>query len=120
MASRTPSALPPGYRPPLALVDDDHHGAWVHICNAFGLTVILITLAVRVWIRRKISPPFIYDDFALLAATVLAIIQSGLTFGEVHEGLGTSIDLIEDAHLTRVQKVQRKPDSMYRIELIMS
>ncbi|EME38969.1 hypothetical protein DOTSEDRAFT_160788 [Dothistroma septosporum NZE10] len=113
MASPTPSALPPGYRAPLALVDDDHHGAWVHICNAFGLTVVLITLAVRVWIRRKISPPFSYDDYTLLAATILSITQSGLTFGEVHQGLGTSMKLIKDADLVRVQKISYAADIFY-------
>lgn len=105
MASPTATALPAGYRPAAVLVDKDHHGAWIHICNAFGLLVILITLAIRVYIRTKVSPPFRYDDTTVTAATFLAIIQSGITFAEVHQGFGTSIRLLSESQLAHIQEV---------------
>lgn len=105
MSTASPTALPAGYHPSLATVDENHHGAWVLICNAFGLLTILITMLVRVYIRGKISPPFGNDDWTLFAGTVLAIVQSAVVFSQVHHGYGTSIHLISAESLSQVQKV---------------
>jgi len=110
MAGATPSstALPSGYHAPLALADANHHGSWVLICNAFGLLVILICLAIRAYIRMKVSPPFGKDDMTLTAATGLAVIQGVLVFAGVHEGFGTSIDLISGPNVLKIAKVSVK------------
>ena len=113
MAAATASAtgLPPGYHPALAKSDADHHGSWVIICNAFGLTVGLICLGIRIYIRTQVSPPFARDDWGLTAATGLAIIQCGLMFGAVHQGFGRSKDLISDESLVQLQKVCSAADA---------
>lgn len=103
MSSAT--TLPDGYQAPAALVDASHHGAWVHITNGFGLVVILISLAIRTYIRIKVSPPFKYDDIALAGATVLCVIQAGLVFAQVSAGFGTSIDLLGDGAIVKIEKV---------------
>ena len=110
MAAVTPSstALPSGYHAPLALADANHHGSWLIICNAFGLLVVLICLAIRTYIRTRVSPPFGKDDFTLTAATGLAIIQGIVVFAGVHDGFGTSVDLISKAKLGKVEKVMVK------------
>lgn len=115
MASPAVTELPDGYKDPLSSIDANHHGAGIHICNGFGLTVIIITLAIRAYIRTRVAPPWTYDDHTLAAATILAIIQCALTFAEVHDGFGTSMDLIKSDKLLTVQKVkvqkQRTPDN---------
>lgn len=103
MSSAT--TLPDGYQAPAALLDASHHGAWVHITNGFGLVVILISLAIRTYIRIKVSPPFKYDDIALAGATALCVIQAGLVFAQVSAGFGTSIDLLGDGAIVKIEKV---------------
>lgn len=57
-------------QPPLLIVDDTHHGAWVAIAAGYGLTLTLVCLLIRVYVRVLISPPFGIDDLVLLGATV--------------------------------------------------
>lgn len=104
-ASATSTALPPGYHAPLVVSDPNHHGAWIVICNALGLAVALICLAIRVYIRTKVSPPFGRDDHALTASTALAMVQSGLIFAQVHAGFGRSLSLISSEGLVKAQQV---------------
>ncbi|KAF2724726.1 hypothetical protein K431DRAFT_300604 [Polychaeton citri CBS 116435] len=107
MSSPTSSAtasLPSDYSTPLAVVDANDHGAWVIICNAFGLCIILICLGIRVYIRTKVSPPFGYDDHLLTISTIFAIIQVSIVFAQIHEGFGKSIDLLSQSSIVQIQK----------------
>lgn len=101
------------------MVTDNSHGAWVVICSAFGLLVALITLGIRVYIRRKVSPPFAGDDWSLTASCVLALIQAALVFGEVHEGFGKSLKLISESKVIEVQKVRQISPNVLRPTLIV-
>jgi hypothetical protein len=103
-SSTTP--LPDGYRPPAAFVDADHHGAWIHICTAFGLVVGLISLCIRAYIRTKVSPPIRHDDSMTAVATFLSAIQAALTFAGVHFGYGTSLRLITEHDLEHLLTVR--------------
>ncbi|KAI7498363.1 hypothetical protein KC367_g5144 [Hortaea werneckii] len=115
MAAATASAtgLPPGYHEPFAKTDADHHGSWVIICNAFGLVVGLISLAIRAYIRGKVSPPFSKDDWLLAGATFLALIQCSLVFEAVHDGFGRSMKLISSDKLVHLQKLLYTSDLFY-------
>lgn len=57
-------------QPPLLIVDETHHGAWVAIAAAYGLTLTLVCLLIRLYVRTVVSPPFGIDDIVLLCATV--------------------------------------------------
>ncbi|KAF2214298.1 hypothetical protein CERZMDRAFT_37495 [Cercospora zeae-maydis SCOH1-5] len=105
MSTPSPTSLPDGYKPAAAILDDDHRGSWIYITNGFGLVVILVALAIRTWIRTKVSPPFRYDDMTLAGATVLSIIQAGVVFAQVQSGFGTASRLLSDATIDRVQKL---------------
>lgn len=107
MSASAASPLPEGYKAPAARLDDEHHGAWIHITSGFGLVVVLISLAIRTYIRTKVSPPFKYDDMTLTAATILSIVQAGLVFAQVDGGFGTSMKLLDDASLENIQKVSK-------------
>lgn len=123
--------VPPGQSPPFQVVDDLHHGAWIIITAAFGLVVSLVCLLIRVYVRLALSPPFAYDDYVLLGATVsfgtglprvktqanefchvqvVAIAQSTLIFVAVSQGFGTSINLLAQEQVNRIQTV-REPAS---------
>jgi len=62
--------VPPGQSPPFETVDAKHQGAFVIITAAFGLSVSLVCLLIRLYVRLVLNPPFSYDDFVLLGATV--------------------------------------------------
>lgn len=99
------NGVPEGNKAPLISLDDNHHGSWLVICSAFGLVIILLTLVIRIYLRFRVSPPFAADDIALTVSTALAVIQCSLVFAGVHEGDGTSIDLIDEDKLVPIQKV---------------
>ncbi|WEW60246.1 hypothetical protein PRK78_005731 [Emydomyces testavorans] len=95
----------PDVYPPLLAVDATHHGAWVVIVAAIGLTMTFACLLIRVYVRVSISPAFGVDDIVLLAAMACALAQNGVTFGAISNGFGNSIELIEPGDLRNIQKV---------------
>lgn len=99
------TAVPEGDKPPLLKLDDNHHGSWLVISSAFGLVIIILTLIIRIYLRYRVSPPFAADDIALTVSTALAVIQCALVFAGVHEGDGTSIDLINPDKIVPIQQV---------------
>ncbi|KAF2163163.1 hypothetical protein M409DRAFT_68757 [Zasmidium cellare ATCC 36951] len=102
---------------PILPFDGNHRGAGIHICNGFGLTVILITLAIRAYIRTRVAPPWTYDDHALAAATILATIQCLLVFVEVSGGFGTSLELLNPEQLLTVQRLGYAADIFYVLSI---
>ncbi|EAW25109.1 uncharacterized protein NFIA_105970 [Aspergillus fischeri NRRL 181] len=112
--------VPPGQSPPFQVVDDLHHGAWIIITAAFGLVVSLVCLLIRVYVRLALSPPFAYDDYVLLGATVVAIAQSTLIFVAVSQGFGTSIDLLVQEQINRIQTLVTISDILYLITIYVS
>ncbi|GAQ08163.1 hypothetical protein ALT_5484 [Aspergillus lentulus] len=112
--------VPPGQSPPFQVVDDLHHGAWIIITAAFGLVVSLVCLLIRVYVRLALSPPFAYDDYVLLGATVVAIAQSTLIFVAVSQGFGTSINLLAQEQVNRIQTLVTISDILYLITIYVS
>ncbi|GES59440.1 hypothetical protein ATEIFO6365_0003072000 [Aspergillus terreus] len=114
------SHVPPGYSPPFQVVDDKHHGAWIIITAALGLVISLVSFLIRLYVRLVLNPPFAVDDFVLLGATIVAIIQSSLIFGAVSLGFGTSITLVDHALLDRIQTLVTLGDLLYIITVYVS
>lgn len=63
-------AIPPGYSPPLAVVSDNDHTAWIVISAALGLAWTLLFAAIRVFVRWTATQGFGLDDVFLGLATV--------------------------------------------------
>ncbi|KXL42396.1 hypothetical protein M433DRAFT_358504 [Acidomyces richmondensis BFW] len=118
-ASATSTALPSGYHAPLAVVNANNHGGWIVICNAFGLVVGLICLAIRVYIRTKVSPPFALDDWILAAATGLSTIQASILFSAVSYGYGKTLKLIQGSHLVLMQERKYAAEILFIIALYL-
>ncbi|CAI7619773.1 unnamed protein product [Penicillium glandicola] len=95
--------VPPGQSPPFEVVDDLHHGAWVIITAALGLVVSLVCFLIRLYVRLMLIPPFARDDWVLLGATVIAVVQSSLVFYACSRGFGTSISLLKAGRLDQIQ-----------------
>ncbi|RHZ59542.1 hypothetical protein CDV55_101593 [Aspergillus turcosus] len=112
--------VPPGQSPPFQVVDDLHHGAWIIITAALGLVVSLVCLLIRLYVRLALSPPFAYDDYVLLGATVVAIAQSTLIFEAVSQGFGTSISLLAREQVNRIQTLITISDTLYLITIYVS
>ncbi|KAL4788297.1 hypothetical protein BJX76DRAFT_353325 [Aspergillus varians] len=109
--------VPPGQSPPFQVVDDLHHGAWVIITVALGLVLSIVSLLIRLYVRLALNPPLGKDDYVLLGATIVAIIQTSLLFAACSEGLGTSIDLLEEREVNRVQVLIVTSDILYLLTL---
>lgn len=62
--------VPEGQAPPFETVDDKHHSAWVIITAAIELSVSLVCLLIRIYVRLFLSPPFGLSDSIVVLATV--------------------------------------------------
>ncbi|KAE8146686.1 hypothetical protein BDV25DRAFT_46956 [Aspergillus avenaceus] len=112
--------VPPGYSPPFQVVDDSHHGAWIIITAALGLVVSFVSFLIRLYVRLALNPPFAYDDFVLLGATVVAVVQSSLLFAAVSRGFGTSINLLQLDQVHQIQTLVTISDILYLVTVYVS
>jgi hypothetical protein len=62
--------VPPGQSPPFETIDDKHHAGIIIITAAICLVISLVSLLIRVYVRKFLSPPWGSDDIILLGATV--------------------------------------------------
>ena len=65
-----PGAVPSGQAAPVEVTNATHHGGWVVITAALGLTFGIVCLLIRLYVRFIISPPFTRDDYVHSIATV--------------------------------------------------
>lgn len=73
--------------PPLAVVKPDDRRGVLWTVGVICLAFIHFTFALRVFVRwRRFQP----DDYAILAACILVILQAAMTFGAVGLGLGSA------------------------------
>ncbi|KAK4549173.1 hypothetical protein LTR36_007631 [Oleoguttula mirabilis] len=86
--------LPSGQYPPFASVTDTDHRAWIFTATALGLSMTLLSSAVRISIRLTISSGWGLDDATLAISTILSFVQSSLVLAACADGLGKSIELI--------------------------
>ncbi|OJZ87653.1 hypothetical protein ASPFODRAFT_45364 [Aspergillus luchuensis CBS 106.47] len=112
--------VPPGQSPPFQVVDDLHHGAWIIITGALGLVVSLVSFFIRLYVRIALHPPFAFDDYLLLGATIVATVQAALLFNAVSHGFGTSIHLLEQDQVDKIQTLITVSDILYLITVYIS
>jgi len=67
--------VPDGYYPPYAVVTDTDHGAYIIIVAALGITFVIISSLIRIFLRISFVQRPGLDDTFLAAATVGAIQQ---------------------------------------------
>ncbi len=65
-----PGAVPSGQAAPVEVINATHHGGWVVITAALGLTFGIVCLLIRLYVRLIINPPFTRDDYVHSVATV--------------------------------------------------
>ncbi|OGE51335.1 hypothetical protein PENARI_c013G10508 [Penicillium arizonense] len=112
--------VPSGHSPPFEVVDELHHGAWLIITAALGLVISLVCFLIRLYVRLMLIPPFARDDWVLLGATALAVVQSSLVFYACSRGFGTSITLLIDGRLNQIQALIATSDVFALIIIYLS
>lgn len=120
MSSNYGPLVPEGQYPPFAVVTPDDHSAWIIIAAALGLVCSLIFGALRIVVRLTISPKFKLDDYSLLVATLLTIIQSSIVLGACSRGLGKSVDLLPLEEQNEVQRMYYTSNLFFVLALGMS
>lgn len=68
--SNSGGALPAGYSPPLLVVTDNDHSAWIVIATVLGMAWFLIFATARVVVRYSITSGFGQDDWLLAGSVV--------------------------------------------------
>lgn len=99
--SQSPDVLP-GHYPPFATVSATDHSAWILIAASLGLVCTLVFGGLRTLVRGR---SFGLDDYALLPAIALAIIQSSLVFGACASDFGKAFYLISPDNQVEVQRL---------------
>jgi hypothetical protein len=66
----THPVIPPGQSAPAEFIDSTHHGGWIIISTAIGLTLFLFCLLIRLYVRLAISPITGAADYVLAGAGV--------------------------------------------------
>lgn len=120
MSNISGPVVPDGQSPPFQVIDDQHHGGLVIISGAICLSVSLVCLLIRLYVRLYLSPPFAYDDYVLLSATAVAIIQSAVVFSAVTDGFGTAIQLLDSATTSKIQSTLLASDVLYLLTIFIS
>lgn len=75
-ATPTLGAVPSGQSAPIEIIDATHHGAWVVIATALGLTLGFVCLLIRLYVRVIITPPFARDDWIHAVSTVPIVLPA--------------------------------------------
>ncbi|OAA69825.1 hypothetical protein ISF_03095 [Cordyceps fumosorosea ARSEF 2679] len=70
------------------VVGPDDHRAYIVITAVVGLTWSVLVLAIRLFIRLRLTGPFGSDDAAASLATFIAACQTATTLYSVREGVG--------------------------------
>lgn len=73
MLQSTELHVPDGYYPPFAVVTDTDHGAWIIISVALGITFVILSSLIRIFLRISFVQRPGLDDTFLAVATVGAI-----------------------------------------------
>lgn len=73
MSQNTELLVPDGYYPPFAVVTDTDHGAYIIIAVSLGITFVLISSAIRVFLRVSFAQRAGLDDTFLVTATVCCL-----------------------------------------------
>ena len=72
-----PGSVPTGQSAPFVIASATDHSADVVIVAAVGVALILVTLVIRIYIRRSFSGPWLLDDTVFALATVRKIRHHG-------------------------------------------
>jgi hypothetical protein len=70
MSQSTELHVPDGYYPPFAVVTDTDHGAYIIIAVSLGMTFVLVSSLIRIFLRITFLQRAGLDDAFLAAGTV--------------------------------------------------
>jgi len=114
------TALPSGFSPAAHPLSPDDHSGWAVVASSIGLLFVLLFASIRLWIRNPLRSKLYPDDFALLAATLLATIQTILVIAAADNGLGQSSNLLGDRSQARVDRLIYASDAIFLASLFLS
>ncbi|KAF2470505.1 uncharacterized protein BDR25DRAFT_262441 [Lindgomyces ingoldianus] len=118
-ATPTPTGLPPGISKPLAGISSTDQSGLIAILTGFALGLVLLSIAVRIFVRRGLGV-YRVDDYTFFAASIFAIVQASLVFRELQQGLGKLEENINPSHIPTIEKLSFVADLFYITTLFLS
>lgn len=107
-----PTTLEPAFSP---ISPDDHRGI-LWIASILSLIFVLLTLAARVYVRLHMLGP---DDYSIIGAAFLGVVQFVLIFVGLPLGLGTSRHAVHNGDRSDAGRVRDiYADTVLAVELI--
>lgn len=120
--STTPSvSLPPGYSPPLYTITEIDKAGIVVIVTAVCLITAFVSILVRAYVMIQTGTLRLrWDDWAVVVALLLAIIQTSIVQGEAAAGLGRTVRELTDHQSHQIQRLQYADQIFYILSVWVS
>lgn len=119
-SSAAPSLLP-GQQPPLFTITPTDQAGTVVVVTGVCLVVAVVSVLIRAYIIVQIGGSRInWDDGAIVAALVFAIIQSSFVQVEAHTGLGRTIRNTTTHEARKIQQTQFADQIFYILSVWLS
>lgn len=114
-------SVPPGYSPPLYTITEIDKAGIVVIVTAVCLITAFVSILVRAYVMIQTGTLRLrWDDWAVIVALLLAIIQTSIVQEEAATGLGRTIRELTDHQLHQIQRLQYADQIFYILSVWVS
>ena len=103
----------PGLSPPPFVNSDTDHAGILMVVSALMMTWMGLCAIIRSYLRSVVNGPFGVDDYSLLAGTVVGMAQTFTIFASISNGLGKSIEHIDEARIDALEQTYYASDLLY-------
>jgi hypothetical protein len=110
----SPAAIPPGQSPPFFVITPTDQAGTIVIVAALCLVMAIVSILVRAYVLMQLGTFRLHwDDWAVIMALLLAIIQISLVQREACIGLGTTIQNLTSRQGQQIQQLQFADQILY-------
>ncbi|KAF2472815.1 uncharacterized protein BDR25DRAFT_366028 [Lindgomyces ingoldianus] len=108
-------APPPGYR--FSTVTPDDHGGLIYIAAFLSFIYSSITFIARCFIKWRV---FGFDDWAMMVAQIITVVQFVVLLVALNAGLGKSFDLLTEDQYSRTATSQYANQVVFYLSIGLS
>lgn len=117
----TPVSLPSGYAPPLYTITPTDQAGTIVIVTAICLITAVISILVRAYVMIQSGTLRLrWDDWAVVVALLLAVIQTSVVQAEAATGLGRILPDLADHESQHIQRLQYADQIFYLLSIWVS
>lgn len=117
----TPASLPSGYSPPLYTITPTDQAGTIVIVTAVCLITAVVSILVRAYVMVQSGTLRLrWDDWAVVVALLLAVVQTSVVQAEAATGLGRTLPDLADYQSQHIQRLQYADQIFYLLSVWVS